>query len=293
MRDFPKFLAQNEIVIFDGGMGTQLIEAGLEPGPRRNLERPEVVLDIQKRYLQAGADVIITNTFSANGLALARSGLAEQVTELNAAGVRLAREAAGEKAFVAGDISATGEFLAPVGNYSQKDFLKVFREQARALADAGIDLFIIETVYDPQEMRLAIQACKEVANLPLVASMAFDRVGSEFRTMMGASVAECATVMAEAGADVIGANCGSVTPVEMAEIIKQMGKLTDLPLAAQPNAGRPEMEAGKVSYKLCPEDFTAGMKKVVASGARLVGGCCGTTPEHIKLLADELGRGRG
>jgi len=292
MRDFLKFVTESALVLFDGAMGTQLVEAGLEPGPGWNLERPDVVLDIHKRYLQAGADVLITNTLTANRLALTRAGLADQLVELNAAGVGLARQAAGEKGFVAGDMSSTGEFLEPVGTYSSEQFLRVYREQARALAEADIDLFIIQTVYDPKEMCLAIEACKEVADLPVVASMAFDKARTQYRTMMGSTVADCVRSMVGAGADVVGANCGSVTPEEMAEIIEQMHLLTALPLIAQPNAGRPQMLAGKESYRLSPEDFARGMKEVIASGAELVGGCCGTTPEHIKLLADEL-RGGG
>ncbi len=288
MKDFLDFVAGKNVVILDGAMGTELIEAELEPGPGWNLERPEVVLKIHQRYAEAGADVIITNTFTANRLALTRAGLTERTAELNEAGVKLARQAAGAEGYVAGDMSSTGEFLEPAGSFSEAQFLEVFREQARALADAGVDLFVIETMGDPREMGLAISACKEIANLPVLASMAFDKVGTHYRTLTGATVADCVRHMSEAGADCIGANCGSITPEEMAQVIQEMRGLIDLPLIAQPNAGGPELIEGKVTYGLPAHAFVEGVQNIITSGATLVGGCCGTTPAHIKRLAEAL-----
>lgn len=269
----------------DGGMGSQLIARGLQGGEQWNVERPEVVRAIHGDYRRAGAQVLLANTFGANRLSLARHGHEAQLEAFNRAGVSLAREAAGEEALVAGDIGPTGEFLEPFGEGTPDQFLEVFAEQARVLADAGADFLLIETMSDTQEMALAIQACRQACGLPIAASMCFDPAGDTFRTMMGKTPGECAAAMADAGADIVGTNCGTISPAQMAVIVSQMRAATDRPLLCECNAGAPEMVDGKVHYAQMVEEWLDGMRTCRDAGAQMLGGCCGTTPEHIQALA--------
>lgn len=283
---FIKLLSQREILLLDGAMGTEIIKRGLKPGelPESwNIEHPQLIRQIHQEYIEAGSEVIITNTFGANRLKLSRSGSAERFEEFNRRGVRIAREVAGEKVLVAGDIGPTGELIAPYGECSFQDFYLTFKEQAEILQSEGVDLFIIETVSDPQEMKAAIRALKENFSLPVLASMRFDHKGKDFRTMMGTTVEKAVEAMNEA--DVLGVNCGEVTPQEMAEIVRIMRKITSKPLLAEPNAGLPQLIDGKTIYDLSPESFLEGMRAIIRAGGVVVGGCCGTTSRHIKLLS--------
>ena len=284
MKPFLEAVREGRILVFDGAMGTQLEERGLHPGPERNVRAPDAIAEVHRSYVAGGADVLITNTLTANRLALERSGEADLVGEYNAAGARICREAADGRAYVAGDMSSTGQFLAPYGDYTEEQFYAVFAEQAKALADAGVDLFIIETMTDLNETVVAIKACKAVTSLPVAASMSFDPGAAEPRTMMGNDVQSCVRGMADAGADVIGANCGGITPEQMSEVIARMRRLTSLPLIAQPNAGLPELVDGRARFSLSAEGFAAGAAKCIQAGAQLIGGCCGTTPAHITAL---------
>ena len=285
---FAEVLHAGTRMLFDGGMGTQLDERGIPPTPATNLSAPDAVLKIQRAYREAGADVLITNTFGANPLALARSGDASNLSEYVAAACRLAREALGDRGgggFIAGDIGPSGEFLEPYGSVAPERMRKAYEQIARALADNGADLLLVETVTDLSEMHLAVEACKSVApDLPLAVTMAFDPAPDGFRTNMGVAPADLASAMDQAGVEVVGANCGSISPEQMAELVRALRRATSLPILAQSNAGKPELKAGKVVYPLAPEPFAEAYRGILQAGAQLVGGCCGTGPDHIRAL---------
>jgi len=287
-------LESDKIILFDGAMGTQLAAHGVKSGPAANVEAPEIVLAVHRAYREAGAEVLMTNTLTASRPALARSGQAGELARYVSEACTLARKALGGEGFVAGDVGPTGELLDPYGTTTEEALRAAFDETARLLAAGGVDLFVVETMLDSREMTLAVQACCDVAresgkDIPVAATMAFDpsRQGS-FRTIMGVSVVEAAGAMAAAGAGIVGANCGSVSPHQMAELVREFRRATDGPILAQANAGVPELHAGQAVFRLAPEAYAAGMLEVIAAGARLVGGCCGTTPEHIRCLRQAL-----
>lgn len=287
--DFAKRLKSGEVILFDGGMGTEIAARGGTPGAASNVDSPEIVLAIQREYAQAGADVISSNSFSVNRLALAKAGAADRLREFAEAACRIGRKAAGRSRFLAGDIGASGEFVEPYGSIKSEEMSACFAEAAGALAENGVDLFIIETMSEPTEITLAIKACKAVApKLPVAATMSFDPVRGDFRTNTGLTASDAAKVLTDAGADVIGANCGAVTPDRMGELVARMRAASDRPILIQANAGLPELRDGRAVYTLSPEAFARGMAEAVRAGARLAGGCCGTTPAHIRALRAEL-----
>jgi len=282
---FRETLQSRRRLLFDGGMGSELTACGIQPSPAANLSAPDAVLAIHRAYREAGADVLISHTFSANPLTLAKSGDADQLSRYVAEACRLAREALGGEGFLAGDLGPTGEFLEPYGILSPDEMRQAFARTAEALAREGVDLFLVETMTAPDEMRLAAEACRSAApELPLAVSMSFDPVPDGYRTNMGVTAAEAAKAMDEAGADIIGCNCGSIAPDQMADVVRAFGEVTPLPILAQSNAGRPELKDGMVHYPLSPEEFAADCAGILAAGAQLVGGCCGTTPAHIRAL---------
>ncbi|MEN6370462.1 MAG: homocysteine S-methyltransferase family protein [Armatimonadota bacterium] len=284
MKPFIESIREGRILIFDGAMGTQLEERGVHPGPEANLKSPEIVIDVHKAYIDAGADVLITNTLTANRIALERSGESGKIAEYNTAGVEICRKAAGDRAYVAGDISSTGQFMEPYGDYTEDQFHEVFSEQAKILEGAGADLIIIETMTALNETIVAVKACKSATSLPVIASMSFDPGAAGPRTMMGNDVESFVKKIDEAGADIIGTNCGGMTPEQMAEVIATMRGVTNKPIIAEPNAGVPELIDGQAQFNLGPDGFAEGAIKCVKSGAQLIGGCCGTSPAHIAAL---------
>lgn len=287
--DFAKRLKSGEVILFDGGMGTEIAARGGTPGAASNVGSPDIVLAIQREYARAGADVISTNSFSVNRLALAKAGAADRLREFAGAACHIGRKAAGRTRFLAGDIGASGEFVEPYGPIKPTEMRACFEEAALALAENGVDLFIIETMSEATEITLAIQACKAVApKLPVAATMSFDPVRGEFRTNTGLTAADAAKVITDAGADVIGANCGAVTPERMPELVAKMRAASDRPILIQANAGLPELRNGRAVYTLSPEDFARGIVQAVQAGAQLAGGCCGTTPAHIRALRTAL-----
>ncbi|MBI3947811.1 MAG: homocysteine S-methyltransferase family protein [Armatimonadetes bacterium] len=285
-----EWIEAGRTVALDGGMGSQLIARGLKGGEHWNLERPEVVRAIHQDYRAAGAAVLLTNTFGANRLNLARQGQQDRVADFNRAGVALARQAAGDAALVAGDIGPVGEFMEPYGDRQPEELLDAFTEQASALASAGVDFFLIETLTVLEEAGLAIRACRQVSRLPVAAAMSFDPAGGGYRTLMGKTPEQCARALEDAGADIVGTNCGTVSPAQMAEIAARMRAATALPLLCEANAGAPRMEGGAVRYEQTPGEWLAGALACRDAGAQLVGGCCGTTPAHIRLLAEAVAR---
>lgn len=276
-------------LIVDGAMGTELIRQGLDPSARWNVERPEVIRAVHEDYIAAGARIIYSNTFRGNQVPMEREGLLDRLTELNAAGAALARRAADDalgpgKGFVAGDIGPTGEFMEPYGTRSPEEFYAWYLDQAHALAEGGVDCFILETMFDPSELEIAIRVIKENIGLPIIATMIFDPVGQELKTMMSVTPRGAAQMLDELGADVIGANCGGVTLQQIARIIREMREHTDVPLLAKPNAGLPKLVDNQAVYDMSPEDFAAGMREIHEMGAVALGGCCGTTAEHLRQM---------
>ena len=281
-------LQRGEIVVGDGAWGTMLIaEAGLPPGapPERVLlDAPEIVGAIARRYLDAGAEILTTDTFGGTPLRLAAHGLAERCEEINRRAVELAREAAGGRALVSGSVGPTGTLLAPLGPAPPAEVEAAFERQLDALAAAGADLFCIETMTDLAEALLAVRAAKRVAPaVPVVATMTFEPTPRGIFTVMGVTPARAATALAEAGADVVGANCGN--GIEgMVAVVADLARHAEVPVAVRPNAGPPRLVDGALSWPETPAIFAAHAPALVAAGARLIGGCCGTTPEHVRAL---------
>jgi len=288
MIPFTEALKSGRILIFDGAMGTQLAARAQVTGPIANLEYPDVVKAVHTDYKNAGADIILTNTLTANRIALEHAGLDDKLEEINARAVQICREAAGDDCYVCGDMSSTGKFMEPLGDYTEQQFYDNAAEQAEILAKNGADLIIIETMTDVRETAIAARAAKAITGLPIIASISFDPAGGGYRTMMGDTVEKAVKELTEAGADVIGSNCGTLDPIEMSELISQMRALTSGILAAEPNAGKPEVVGNEVIFKLTPEQFADGAMKCVEAGAILIGGCCGTTPAHIAALAKRV-----
>ena len=287
--DFKTFLNRNNTILLDGSMGTQLDKRGLMSRGRNNLDNPQAVLEIHKEYADCGCHALTTNTLTMNRIYIETHNLGVSVREMNRAGVKLARQAAAENQHVLGDIGSTGKLLEPYGDYSESQFCGAFAEQACILAEAGVDGFIIETMIDLREALCAVRACKESFSLPVIASIAFATETKGARTVMGDSAEDCAAKLVEAGADVIGANCGDLAPAAMAEVVSLLDSATTLPILAQPNAGLPQLIEDKTVFDMAPADFAEGIAKCIDAGARIVGGCCGTTPEHIRAVVAIIG----
>jgi len=274
-------------VLWDGAMGTQLIAAGLAgPAPELwNLERPELIREIHRDYVRAGSEVIQTNTFGANRLKLKSAGQENMLYQINLSAVRIAKEAGEGKALVAGDIGPTGEMMEPMGNLTPGRADAVYREQGSILAEAGVDLFSIETMFDLAEMKVAIRALKSVApKIAVVAEMTFKKTGRGFFTMMGVSPEQAVKGMLGAGAEVVGANC-SIGPLEMVELAAELRKNTDRPILAQANAGEPKLVDGKEAYGVSAREFAEFARRIFDAGADAIGACCGSTPEFIREIA--------
>jgi len=279
----------------DGAMGTELMLAGLEQGncgEEWNLTHPDKVLAIQRRYAEAGSDCILTNTFGGSRIMLNRHGNAEKVADINKAGVEIARKAFnGRPGYVIGDIGPFGGLMEPYGDFSEAEVSAAFREQAKALVEAGADAIIIETQTSLEELLLGIEAAREAGATCVIGSMAYDVTldGSTFRTMMGVDPEQAAEFIEEHGAHVVALNCGTGMDMERArEAIGRYRKTTELPLMAQPNAGQPRLVNMKVTYDELPEQMAAGVKPLLEAGASIVGACCGSTPGHIRAFRKEI-----
>jgi len=278
---------RTHVVVADGAMGTMLYSKGIFINrcfDELNLSAPSLVKEIHDSYVQAGAEIIETNTFGANAYRLAPYGLVEKLADINRAGVRVARESAGEKAWVAGSVGPLGVRIEPLGPTSFQEAREAFKQQVTALADAGVDLIMLETFGDLNEIREAILATHEACDLPLVAQMTVDDDGN---ALFGASPEVFARRLEEWGADAIGMNC-SVGPKVAVEVLERMIKVTGRPLAVQPNAGKPMLVDGRSVYLCSPEYLAQYARRYIQAGAKIIGGCCGTTPEHIKLLKNEV-----
>ncbi len=295
--DFMEYI-RNRAVLFDGGMGSMLIAAGLgerEVPEQWNFLHPERMIGIHTAYLDAGAEVIQTNTFGATGIKLSASGGGSGLdpSEVNEKAALLAREAldrfegtegGGGKIgarFVAGDIGPTGEFFAPMGKLTSERARASFREQAVALNRGGVDLFLIETMYDIREALEALKAVREVSNKPAVVELTMDKKTKGYFTLVGDTAAKAVEILLPEGADVLGANCTMASDT-MIGLVPEFRRHTRAPLLFQPNAGRPEMSGGTAVYRQKPEEFAADLARMLDAGANAVGGCCGTNPDFIR-----------
>lgn len=290
----------DRVLLGDGAMGTQLQQAGLEPGEcgeTWNLSHPDRVLEIQRRYVEAGSDCLITNTFGGSRIMLERHDMGDDTVAANRAGVRIAREAFGDRpGFVLGDLGPFGGMMEPFGDVSKSRVRDAYGEQATALVEAGADAIIIETQTSLDELTIGIEAARD-ANAPcVIGSMSYDvsADGSVARTMMGTTPEQAAKFMQEAGVDVVAVNCGTGVDVcWAAKIIEQYRATCDLPTMAQPNAGHPILEGSTVVYKQTPTEMAADIPALLAAGPRLLGTCCGSTPKHIRLIRELLDEHNG
>ncbi len=286
--DIQKLLAGKKIILFDGAIGTELARRNLTTSGTVNLTNPDFVAEFHGEYAKAGVDALTTNTFTMNRISIESRGLDIDLRESNLRAARLARGAAGEGQYVFGDIGPTGKLLEPYGTYGEKQFYENFKEQALILIEGGVDGLLIETMADLREALCALKAARAVTSLPVIVTFSFSGTDKGGRTIMGNTVEEIAAALEKEGADGAGANCGELSPEEMAEITAIYKKHTALPVLIQPNAGRPELVDGLTKYGMSPEDFAEGIMKCIDNGAELVGGCCGTTLEHIRAVVSKV-----
>lgn len=278
-------LLRERILILDGATGTQLQKKGMPQGvcPEKwILENPHAILEIQGSYKEAGSDIVYAPTFGANRWKLKTFGLEDQVREINMSLVQLSREAVGRDILVAGDLSPTGEFIKPFGERAFEEAVEVYKEQVEALVEGGVDLFVIETMIDIQEARAALLAVKETTDLPVMVSLTF---GEDEKTLTGTDPITAAITLQSLGADVIGCNC-STGPKDMIHILKEMKGVATVPILVKPNAGLPVVKDGELFYDLGPEEFASFIDEFTNIGVNLIGGCCGTTPEYIRLIKE-------
>lgn len=278
-------LFQKGPIILDGATGSNLMAKGMPMGvcPEDWIyHHKDAIVSLQKAYVEAGTQILYAPTFTANRIKLAEYGMEDRLEELNRAMVRYSREAAGDRAFVAGDLTMTGRQLYPVGDLMFEDLVDVYKEQVRAILKEGVDLFVIETMMSLQECRAALLAVKETCDLPVMISLTYNEDG---RTLYGTSPEIAMVVLEHMGADIVGVNC-STGPLAMIPLVKAMLPYADIPIMVKPNAGMPELENGETVYKMTPEEFADACEQLVDAGAWVVGGCCGTRPDHIKSLAD-------
>ena len=287
-REAFRELVKNGPVLLDGATGTNLQKAGMPVGvcPEQwILENSEVLVNLQKQYVEAGTDILFAPTFTASRIKLKEYGLEDHLEEMNRKLVALSKEAAkGTDALVAGDLTMTGEQLYPLGDLMFEDLVDVYKEQAKIIAEAGADLFVVETMMSLQECRAAVLAIREVCDLPVMVSLTYNEDG---RTLYGTDPVTAVVVMQSLGADAVGMNC-STGPEAMLEPIAKMAEYAAIPLLAKPNAGMPELIDGQTVFNVEPEEFAEVGKKLVEEGAAIIGGCCGTTPEHIRALKEAV-----
>jgi len=284
-------IRQGDVLLADGAMGTLLLGTGLKPGgchESLNLDRPELLEDIARKYFDAGAEIIQTNTFGASPLKLAAYGLADQCAEINRSAVRAARRAVGDRAYVCACCGPCGKLLKPYGDTEPGVVAESFERQLRSLVAAGIDAVNFETMIDLSEAEIAVKTAKSAApDLVVIATMTFQPTRRGLFTIMGNTIAETAERLAAAGADVVGSNCGNGIEL-MVEVAREFRKVGTLPASTRPNAGVPQLLNGRPVYPETPEFMAARIPDLVGAGVSIIGGCCGTTPEHIRAFRSAL-----
>ena len=285
-KEFREYLSKGAIVL-DGATGTNLMAAGMPIGVCPEawvMEHQDVLYDLQSAYVKAGTNIVYAPTFTGNRIKLEEYGLEDRIEEINTELVRLSKRAVDGKALVAGDMTMTGKQLFPLGDLMFEELVDVYKEQASILDHAGADLFVVETMMSLQECRAAVIAIKEVSDLPIMVTLSYNEDG---RTLFGTPPETAVVVLQSLGVDAIGINC-SPGPMEMVELVEKMAQYSTVPILAKPNAGLPELEDDKTVYKMTPQEFADAAVALVNAGASIVGGCCGTTPEHIKALSDAV-----
>jgi len=289
-------LADGKVLLSDGAMGTQLQTAGLAPGeaPENwNLTRPTVLESIAAAFIQAGSDLVHTNSFGGSPLKLAAHGLADRCEQINRAAASAAVRGVAGHGLVSGSIGPCGQLLAPYGEVDTAEVLDGFRIQAAALVAGGVDMLTVETMIDLNEAVLAVKAAREaIGEGAVLASLTFEPTSRGWFTIMGNDIPTVARELAAAGADAVGSNCGQGAR-DMLDVAGEFASATDLPLLIQANAGLPVLEKGEVRYPESPTDMAAVLPELLALGVRIVGGCCGTTPEHIAALRQVLDKQQG
>jgi 5-methyltetrahydrofolate--homocysteine methyltransferase len=289
-------LRSGEVLVADGAMGTLLFERGLErgnPPEGLNLTRPEVLEEVARLYFDAGAQIVQTNTFGGSPLKLAMYNLDGQTEEINARAAQAVRRAVGDKAYVSGSCGPTGRILKPYGDTEPEDVRAAFERQMKALLEAGVDLLCVETMTDLTEARMAVEAARSLSKeIPLVATMTFDPTPRGFFTVMGTDIPTAARELAAAGVDILGSNCGNGIE-QMIRIALEFKEHSTLPVIIQSNAGIPVHEDGETVYPEGPEFMAEKARELLAGGVAIIGGCCGTTPDHIRALRKAVAAANG
>jgi len=287
MKPFLDRLHAKEILASDGAMGSFLFQRGLKSGEcpeLMNLNTPEVLVEIADLYFKAGADIVQTNSFGGSPLKLAQYGLENKTEEINQIAAQCVRQVVGDNAYVSGSCGPTGKMLKPLGEVEVDEMREGFNRQIKGLVKGGVDIICVETMTDLSEAILAVKAAKSVEpDIPLMATMTFDSIPQGFFTIMGVSINQAVEELTEAGADVLGSNCGNGLE-KMIEIAHEFRKATQLPIIIQSNAGMPEMKNGKLEYPEDPAFFGERVKDLIQAGVSIIGGCCGTTPAHIAAI---------
>lgn len=287
-KDEFKNLTQRTLLL-DGATGSNLMAAGMPRGICTEtwvLEHREVLQKLQRAYIDAGSRILYAPTFGANRMNLSMHHLEDKIKEINDELVAIAKESANGQAFIAGDITTTGKIMEPAGDLTYEMAFDVYKEQISFLRDAGIDMIVAETMINIEETLAAVDAASQVCELPILCSMTVEADGSIFS---GGNAVEAALALESAGADAVGINC-SVGPDQLVSVIRNIKEAVSIPVIAKPNAGMPLIDdQGKAIYSMGPEEFAKHMKILVENGASIIGGCCGTTPEYIQAVAEELG----
>ena len=280
---------QKGVVLLDGGMGTELIASGFPQGacPETwNVEKADIILQIHKSYFDAGSDVVLTNSFGGSKIKLTSYELGEKCYDLNYAAATLAITIKPEGKYVAGSMGPTGKFLKPLGEYTAEEFEDAYAEQAKGLADGGVDFLLIETQYDLNEAFCALRGARKVTEIPVFVTMTFEKGPRGYFTIMGNSAAQCIEELEKKEVPIVGTNC-TLNSEDMAELVKVMRENTSLPLIAQANAGQPSIsESGEVVYSQALEDYVSFIPQMIENGADIIGGCCGTNPDYIKRMSE-------
>ncbi|MCI5511338.1 MAG: homocysteine S-methyltransferase family protein [Eubacterium sp.] len=277
-------LTNKGVVLLDGATGSNLRKAGMPVGISSEqwvLENPQVLQNLQRAYVDAGSQIVYAPTFAANRISMRNFNLQDRIVELNTRLVKISKDAVGNRALVAGDLTTTGQLMEPRGPLTYEELYQAYQEQIRALTDAGADLLVAETMLSVDETVVALDAAQSVCDLPMMCSLTLEADGS---AMYGGNAVEAVMTLQEMGAAAVGLNC-SVGPDQLESVVTNMKKVAQVPIIAKPNAGMPVIdEKGEAHYSMDAETFAAYTRKLVAAGAGLVGGCCGTTPEYIRQL---------